>query len=314
MNVSDLFQKIKFNFVYFRFIIAFILLVAAVLKAYQLATVPLPPVIQGSLFTPLLEFLNNRYFLMVVVVGEILFGLILIAGVCRQWAWLLSILAFGCFTLVSLMKGLSGEGSCGCFGNVTINPWITTVFDSVIVFLLCVFRERLVFRFIVSDYEKRKLFVALIIGIVLSVPILFAMLSFKQQTHATLGTEFIGADGTVTMMLEPEKWIGKEFPLWNYVDEKAQSIKQGNWIIVIGRKQCEECQRIIEKLTAKNSNSLALLELDDGLAHTEHQLLPPSVSVQGTLKIDPNWIILTPCLIQCQDGICVAVGENVIPP
>jgi hypothetical protein len=315
MNVNELFQKIKFNFTLFRFVVAFIFLVAAGLKAYQLATVPLPPVIRGSLFTPLLEFLNNRYFLMVVITGEILFGLILIAGVCRQWMWLFSIFIFSIFTFVSFLKGLSGEGSCNCFGNITVNPWLTTIFDSMMVFLLGIFRERLTFRIIISGRETQKLVAVLIVWIILTIPIFFAMLSFKQQSHVTLGTEFVGVDGTITMMLEPEKWIGKEFPLWDYVDEKSTSIKKGNWIIVIGRKQCEECQRIIEKLITKNSTSLALLELEDGSTDTDNQLpLYSFVSVRGTLKIDPNWIILTPCLIQCQDGICVATGENAVVP
>ena len=68
------------NFAQFRFGVAAILLLAAGLKAYQLATAPLPPVVQASMFTPLLELLNDRYFQMAVVVGEILFALVLIAN------------------------------------------------------------------------------------------------------------------------------------------------------------------------------------------------------------------------------------------
>ena len=51
----------SFGFTRFRFVVAAILLIAAGLKAYQLAAIPLPPVVQGSMFTPLLELLNNRY-------------------------------------------------------------------------------------------------------------------------------------------------------------------------------------------------------------------------------------------------------------
>ncbi|MDR1964229.1 MAG: hypothetical protein LBQ50_10655 [Planctomycetaceae bacterium] len=305
-----LLRKQRIGFLQFRFIVALILLVAAGLKAYQLATVPLPPVIQGSFFTPLLDLINNRYWLMIVILGEILFGLILIAGIGHQWTWLLSILTFSIFTLISLMKGLSGEGSCGCFGSVTVNPWITTVFDTTIVVLLGIFREPLMFDFKLSGNEKRKLIVALFVWFILTVPILWAMLSFKEQIHATLGTEFLGANGTTTIMLEPEKWIGKEFPLWDYVDEKAGVLKQGDWIIIIGRKQCEECQKLIEKLGTKNTIPLALLELDDGMADTNKHELYPSVSIQGMLKIEDNWVILTPCLIQCRNGICIAVDEE----
>jgi hypothetical protein len=88
-----------FSFARFRFVMAAILLLAAGLKAYQLATAPLPPVVKDSLFTPLLELLNNRSLLMLVVVGEILFALVLIADLWRSWTQLLSLLGFTAFTL-----------------------------------------------------------------------------------------------------------------------------------------------------------------------------------------------------------------------
>ena len=53
----------------------------------------------------------------------------------------------------------------------------------------------------------------LITWILLSVPLLLAMLSLKEQPHATLGTVFTGPDGRRMILLEPETWIGKEFPL-----------------------------------------------------------------------------------------------------
>ncbi len=36
---------------------------------------------------------------------------------------------FGLFACVSLYKGLSGEASCGCFGQVEISPWWTLTMD-----------------------------------------------------------------------------------------------------------------------------------------------------------------------------------------
>jgi hypothetical protein len=69
------------GFTQLRFIIAIILIIAACLKAYQLATTPIPPPVQGSIFTPLLAILSNRWLLMIIVELEILFALILFSGV-----------------------------------------------------------------------------------------------------------------------------------------------------------------------------------------------------------------------------------------
>ena len=93
-------QKIRrCGFRQLRFIIAVVLPVAAGLKAHQLATVPLPPVVQGSVFTPLLELLNDRNFQMGIVIGEILFALVLIAGLWRSWMWKLCLILLQCLHL-----------------------------------------------------------------------------------------------------------------------------------------------------------------------------------------------------------------------
>ncbi|MCL2120127.1 MAG: hypothetical protein FWH27_17050 [Planctomycetaceae bacterium] len=297
----------RFGFAQFRFVVAAILLLAAGLKAHQLSAAPLPPVVQGSVFTPMLELLNDRYFLMVVVVGEILFALVLIAGIWRQWMWLLSLLGFTAFMLVSLIKGLSGESSCHCFGAVTTSPWITTFLDLAIVILLAIFRERIGWKFAFPD--RKKLVTVLIAWIVLAGTALFAMLSLKQEPHATLGTEFIGVDGKSTIMLEPERWVDQRFPLWDYVDDKSRSLlEKGEWNIVIGRKQCDECKQLIEKLGTHSTIPVALIEVDDDATDTVYSE-PENVPVKGWLTFEPHWLILMPCLIKCRDGVCVSVGD-----
>jgi hypothetical protein len=206
-----------------------------------------------------------------------------------------------------MIKGVSGEDSCGCFGTVTVNPWITVGFDAAIVGLLAVFRGRLGWSF--PPLDRKKTLTALIAWLALAVPALFAMLSLKQQPHATLGTEFIGADGRITVMLEPDMWVGKMFPLWDNVDDASrQLLEKGEWNIVISRKQCEECKRLIERLGT--AVPLALLELDDdSMGTTMHSDIQSMVSVTGSLEIAPLWVILTPLLIKCQDGVCVSIGE-----
>jgi len=296
----------RFGFAQFRFVIATILLLAAGLKAYQLATAPLPPTAQGSFFTPLLELLSGRYLLMAVVVGELLFALILIVDLCRAWAWLFSLLGFSVFVLISMVKGIAGESDCQCWGTFAVNPYITMSFDLVVVALLVVFRERITWAF--PSVDRKKLVAVLIAWLVLVGPVLFAMLSLKQQPHATLGTEFVSVDGRVTVMLEPTMWGGKRFPLWDYVDDESRAmLEKGEWNIVIGRKQCEECKQLVEKLETQTAIPIAVLEIDDGttdVGYSESQV------VKGHLKIEPHWVFLTPYLIQCRDGVCVSVGEN----
>jgi len=81
-------KKVRIGFCQLRFVIAAILLLAAGFKAYQLATVPLPPPVKNSIFTGFLELLNHRTLLIFAVEAEILFALLLFSGIWRQWLWL----------------------------------------------------------------------------------------------------------------------------------------------------------------------------------------------------------------------------------
>ena len=113
-----------------RFVVAVIVLTAAFMKAYQLAT---EPSFGEGLF-------HARWFNILVVEFELFFGIWLMVGLLPKLTWLATIGCFSIFALISLFKALSGEVSCGCFGAVTVNPWITTVFDVGVIGSLLAFR------------------------------------------------------------------------------------------------------------------------------------------------------------------------------
>jgi len=296
----------RFGFAQFRFVVAAILLLAAGLKAYQLATAPLPPVVQSSVFTPLLELLNDRNFQILVVVGEILFALVLIAGIALQYTWLLSLLGFSIFTLVSLMKGLSGEASCGCFGTITVNPWITMVFDLVIVCCLTVFRERLDWSF--PPLDRKKILAVLVAWFVLAGPALFFMLSLKQQPHATLGTQFTAPDGTRMILLEPDTWIGKEFPLISqFVEpEGSEILLSGTWQVLLVQPDCRDCEQMMEELEERKPENVAIVVIPSGSGKKILQTSFPTF----VLDRQNGWFASTPCVVKLDAGVCVAIEKH----
>ena len=91
-----------------RMVLGLLLLVAAGLKAHQLATEPVP---ETSLLT-------SRWFLIIWVETEIVLGLWFLTGLARRAAWGAALACFSVFSLVTLYKALSGDVSCGCFGRV----------------------------------------------------------------------------------------------------------------------------------------------------------------------------------------------------
>ncbi|MDR1493807.1 MAG: hypothetical protein LBT05_13965, partial [Planctomycetaceae bacterium] len=125
-------QKVhhQLGWVIVRFFVAAVLLTAAGLKA--LATTP---DLENSIF-------EARWFQTLLVEGEIALGLILLFGIVPKISWLVTIILFAVFSIVSLAKGLSGAESCDCFGAVKTNPFVTFFLDAGIVALLIFFRPR----------------------------------------------------------------------------------------------------------------------------------------------------------------------------
>ncbi len=295
------------GWLFVRLFVAAVLLIAAGLKAHQLATTP-------SLGDGILQ---ARWFNIFVVEFELLFGIWLVFGLLQKLTWLASVGLFAVFATVSTFKGISGEASCGCFGEVAINPWLTAMFDLCVVGMLVWVRPREVFRCenvveIVSALQKRQVLVMVALWLVMAGPVTVAMLAVETTDMAALGTEFVGADGKATVMLEPEKWVGREFPLWQQVDETIRPLlERGDWTIVIARKDCDLCKQVLEKLTTRQIANLAVLELEDNVQNIKLDK-PASVALKGTLKPEPNWVVLTPTVLHCQDGNCVAIEENSI--
>ena len=109
------------------------LLLAAGLKAHQLATEPMAE----------RRLLTSRWFRIFWVDAEIALGMWLLSGLARRAAWLVAIACFGVFSVVTLHRALSGEVSCGCFGRVEVSPWYPLVLGVAALTAMALFRPGL---------------------------------------------------------------------------------------------------------------------------------------------------------------------------
>jgi len=108
-----------------------LLVTAALLKGHELFTLP---VANKDLW-------SYRPFLIFQAECELALGLWLLSGLWKRWAWRISLLCFGLFCGVTLYKALTGAASCGCFGQIQLNPWITLLaIDVPAVLMLLLFR------------------------------------------------------------------------------------------------------------------------------------------------------------------------------
>src|SRR6516164_6027950 len=107
-------------------LVGLLLLVAAMLKTYQMAS---EPAVETS-------WVTSRWFQIAVVEWELLLGLGLLTGVIPRATRLAAIVSFAVFAVYNVYQVSASEGSCGCFGKISIDPMYTLWLDVVVVLAL----------------------------------------------------------------------------------------------------------------------------------------------------------------------------------
>ncbi len=277
-----------------------LLLTAAALKGHQLAT---EPVAETGLLT-------SRWFLIAVVEFELFFGLWLLAGLLPKWTWRATLLCFGGFACMALYKALSGEASCGCFGQVTVDPWHVLGLDVAAVTALLCFRPDpippvLTFR----NGRLRLLGAGLIsLGVVSGGVIAWGAITFDNAL-ANAGGVMIRDE---VVILEPGRWVGQEFPLLNYIDLGGR-LGEGDWTVMLYHRDCSACREVILQsedgpLGDKNGR-LALVEVPSraSAGGELESLVADRECLSGRLDESIEWFVETPVLVALQKRVVVDV-------
>jgi len=304
-----------------RILLGLVLLTAAALKGYQLAT---EPVAETSLF-------SSRWFLIGVVEFELFFGLWLLAGLYPRSTWATALLCFGGFACVSLYKALSGEASCGCFGKVPVNPWYTFTLDALAVAALCRWQPtNLPNSSLSSSRLSQSLGVravgVTVLWILIGAPTVLAMGRYEPAMLSEDGA--ILGDGSL-VILEPEKWTGERFPLLPYIEDYPvrlapgerllrERLAEGRWIVVLYHHDCPECRASIpkyEKLARRTTADpteprVAMIEVPPYSVRDSLKLSPDVPYSLGRLNNQIEWFVETPVALQIADGRPTEVPEE----
>lgn len=296
MQSSNLVQSMHISrYDVVRVLLACLLLPAAALKGYQLAT---EPVLERG-------FLESRWFLIGVVEMELFFGIWLVVGAAPRLTWLAAVACFSGFALVSGYKGVVGEASCGCFGRLAVNPWYTWALDVAAVGLLLVSRptgQGSAWREI-----RQAVLACVFIAMAIGVPAGWAMVSFQAGT--------LSADGVVAgsgnlVLLTPKQWIGKRFPLLNHVDIGSQ-IAKGAWLVVLYHPTCPQCEELIAKYrqhypadaTHGPGLPVAFIEVPELDQDSTTLDLSHLRCLRGHMDRSHQWFVTTPAVVLLENAI-----------
>jgi hypothetical protein len=259
-----------------------VLLVAAVLKAFQLTT---ESVSEDSWYT-------TRWFQMALVVMELLLGLLLLTGVWPISSRKAALLCFAVFAAFNVYQIYQGEQSCGCFGKFAVDPWYTLAFDVAAIAALLVW----------SPVPETA---ALLYARPLNVLAVFL---------AASAAALFAMSGRVNLeYLYPETWVGQRLPLLEYISIGDQ-LSQGEWTVALYRHNCPRCRAAMRRYrqTAqemrKNGRGarFALIEVPPYGSVLEGM----TPCIPGRLSDAKYWGIELPCEMTLKDGVVLTVQSK----
>lgn len=279
-----------------RYGLALLLFAAALSKAtYPSQGIPLEPTHR------LPEWLN-----VTIILFECLLAVLLLSGLWQRQMMGIALTVFVSFAAFSLYQVLTGADSCGCFGAVRVSPWMTFVLDLGIIVALCFARPKVVAS---SKWSTSRLATALGAYALIVAPLLVWMHHYAK----------LPADDTLVgigrlVILYPETWPGKPFPLLQYIDTEAE-LAQGDWVVLLHRHDCGKCieamsryAMLAEQLSSRSGQpAIALVELPPfGQRHLDEK----SGVVCGRLRDDREWFVETPAEIRLQNGVVQRVSHD----
>ena len=296
-------------------VLGLLLIVAAVLKGHELLSVP----VAGK------DLWSWRPFLIFQVEFELAMGIWLLSGVFERLAWLAGLLCFGLFCCVTLYKGLTGAASCGCFGTVHVNPWVTLLaidLPAVIALsLFCPVRLLTPFLSLLRRQESIHGAVGRLLKPLPSAP--------RFVATAALGLAILGlttpilalnepATATSTYeVLEPETWVGKRLPILEHIDI-AEQLKKGTWLVLLYHHDCPDC---IETIPRYEQMARELQGNEDFL-RIALIAVPPygrgpisenSACLLGRLAETKEWFVTTPAVVLLTDSQVTSAWEENAP-
>lgn len=270
-----------------------ILLTAAALKVHQLA---LSTIAEDGILT-------SRWFLTAWVEFELALGDWLLCGAYQQLAKYAAIVCFGLFAAVSLLSALRGDLSCGCFGSVRTAPWLTWFLDVAATTALLVFKPSTS-----PATQATRLPWCIITAALLCVAPPVAMAGGDHAAVMGPEPQVAGTGGLV--VLDPDAWVGKPFPLLRHIDT-ANDLGVGRWIVLLYHHDCNRCKAAIEQLARSSirqasgqpANQIALVEVPPYGPPPQM----PLGAIHARLGMAREWFVAAPVEITVDSGQVVGV-------
>ena len=228
-------------------------------------------------------------------------------------------LCFAAFSTITLYKALTGAASCGCFGKIHVNPWITLFsIDLPAVIALMVFHpqlslnlhrpsiKHLLREFITPIPAKRHFTAATSLGLII-LAVTTPILALNAPAAVTSSYE----------VLEPETWVGRKLPILDHIDI-GKELEKGNWLILLYHHDCPDCAKAIPKYEQiardfagnKDFLKIALIEVPP---YGQTPISQNTLCTLGQLAETKEWFVTTPAVALLADAKVAAAWQPKAP-
>ena len=230
----------------------------------------------------LLGFWESYEFLLIQIPLEFALGVWMVSGLFRKAAWIAGTLAFFGFIGVTLVKALLGFDSCGCFGQVHVNPWITLwSIDVPFFLLLAIFRPKgckLLPPPWPNTFHLLAVAAPTIVLMVLAAP---AMITFRQECLKPADQQ---ADPAAQLKLQIYQLNQKLQKQSQEADTLGGQYKEALQTIDSQKEQIQSLQQQVEQLEAAAAQQAAK-PVEPEVAISPAEKPQPDESIQ---KTEPN--------------------------
>ncbi|HSV26527.1 MAG TPA: MauE/DoxX family redox-associated membrane protein [Sedimentisphaerales bacterium] len=306
-----------------------LLTVASILKAHELLVVYYPSWRDKGVW-------ESWEFFLVLIPLQFALGVWMVSGLFRKAAWLAGTVMYFLFIGVTLHKALTGAVSCGCFGVIQVNPWITLLaIDVPFTALLMIFRPTGV-NLLPPPWPN------VWHAIVTAAPV-FAALFFTAPLLVAFRPEFIKPvvwDNTqipvaqldprqrpvdpagpisppAAVETEPTPSLPEALPLWPWLEyaDIAEQMKEGIVIVYMYHYTCSICadsipqyEAYIKKMAEMGGVEgfrIAYLAIPPHSRDGSGPVPADTTALHGKLTDTRRWAVTSPFVVALIDGAVI---------
>jgi hypothetical protein len=293
-----------------------LLIIASVLKIHELLNVCIPGWQEKGVW-------ESYEFLLLQIPLELCLGIWLVSGLFRRASWLAGTLAYCFFIFVTLFKAINGAESCGCFGQVHVNPWLTLGLIDIPMFILLILnRPGQGYKLLPPPWPNT--FHAIIFAAPIFAVLIFAapvLVAFKPVCIHPQETIQVASVRPADPNIAPA--TNKQADPWPWLKDIdiADQLKQGLVVVLMYHHDCPTCatmvpkyDQYIRKMKATGDESLRVAFLAIPPYSDKGPVPADTICLRGKLSDRQKWAIMSPYVVALIDGRVVKAWKQGTAP